>query len=64
MPALTDRPLLKWMGMSMPQATSAAGCPLGYDAKQSPEQKEAARERFAAAHRGESPAQARPALGS
>ncbi|MGE6757184.1 hypothetical protein ACQKGO_04145 [Corallococcus interemptor] len=59
----SGRPLLKWMGMSMPQAASAAGCPLGYDAKQSPEQKEAARMHFAAAHRGESPAQARPALG-
>ncbi|RKG72605.1 hypothetical protein D7W79_27875 [Corallococcus exercitus] len=59
----SGRPLLKWMGMSMPQAASAAGCPLGYDVKQSPEQKEAARQRFAAAYRGESAALARPALG-
>ena len=59
----SGRPLLKWMGMSMPQAATAAGCPLGYDVKQGPEQKEAARQRFADLHRGTGPAAARPALG-
>ena len=53
------RPLLRWMGMSI----KGAGCPLGYDVKASPEQKEAARRNFAAIHRGSSPARARPALG-
>lgn len=55
------RPLLHWMGLSMKGA--GAACPLGYDVKQSPEQKEAARQGFAASHRGARPAGARPSLG-
>lgn len=57
------RPLLQWMGLSMKAAGGGGGCPLGYDVKASPEQKEAARQGFAAAHRGTLPARARPALG-
>jgi hypothetical protein len=53
------RPLLLWMGLSM----KGAGCPLGYDVKASDAQKEAARQGFAALHRGTEPARARPSLG-
>ena len=57
------RPLLQWMGLSMKGMGKGAGCPLGYDVKASPEQREAARQGFAAAHRGAEPARARPSLG-
>ena len=54
------RPLLAMMGR---HGGAKVGCPLGYDVAATPQQKEAARERFASAHRGEGLATARPALG-
>src|SRR4051812_21572403 len=39
------------------------GCPFGYDQAPSPAQRERARAKFAAAHRGEQRAASRPALG-
>jgi len=39
------------------------GCPFGYDKPMSPEQRERARANFASKHRGERPANSRPALG-
>ena len=53
------RPLLAAMGRVM----HGGACPLGYDRAASPAQREAARTRFAATHRGEAPAASRPALG-
>jgi hypothetical protein len=60
------KPLLAVMGraMGMPTAARAGGkCPLGYDVKATPDQKEAARRQFASSHAGTDRAQARPALG-
>ncbi len=54
------RPLLALMGHG---AKKGGACPLGFDVAASPEQKEAARLRFAADHRGEGHAAGRPALG-
>ncbi|MEO7329302.1 MAG: hypothetical protein ABI193_12030 [Minicystis sp.] len=53
------RPLLALMG----HGAAKDGCPFGYDVAASPEQKEAARQRFAASHAGASRASQRPALG-
>ncbi len=59
------RPLLALMGRAMGSRAGKTGgkCPLGYDVKESPEEKEAARRQFAASHAGVDRAQARPALG-
>ena len=54
------RPLLALMGR---HGVMKGKCPLGYDVAQTPEQKEAARQRFAAVHHGDTRAVARPALG-
>jgi len=60
------RPLLavmgRWMGSSM-TAKAGGKCPLGYDVKASPAEKEATRRQFAAVHAGTERAHARPALG-
>lgn len=55
------RPLLAWMGRAM--GKGSASCPLGFDRAATPEQREQARMRFAATHRGTEPAAARPAAG-
>jgi hypothetical protein len=60
------RPLLAVMGrwMGRPAATKTGGkCPLGYDVKADPAEKEAVRRQFAATHAGTERAHARPALG-
>jgi hypothetical protein len=56
------RPLLTWMGAAVGHR-GAGHCPLGYDRAATPEQKEAARTRFAASHAGADAAPHRPALG-
>lgn len=53
------RPLLAGLG----RIFGDAACPLGYDKLASPAERENARRRFAASHRGASPANNRPALG-
>ena len=58
------RPILKWLGMNRyTSAITPGSCPLGYDKKATPEQKEAGRREFAATHAGAELATARPALG-
>jgi hypothetical protein len=57
------RPLLAWLGRTTGLGAKAAGCPLGYDQSATPEQKQAARSRFAATHGGTATALNRPALG-
>jgi hypothetical protein len=54
------RPLLARMASGK---AKGGACPFGYDAAQTPEQKEAKRRAFAAAHAGEGLAASRPALG-
>jgi hypothetical protein len=54
------RPVLRWAARAL---GPAASCPLGYDRAATPEQKEAARARFARAHGGSTTPAARPALG-
>jgi hypothetical protein len=56
------RPLLALMGHGGHGATKG-GCPLGFDKGATPQQRAAARARFAADHHGEGRAAARPALG-
>ena len=56
------RPLLALMGHGA-HGPSAGGCPLGFDRAATPAQRATARARFAADHRGEGRATARPALG-
>jgi hypothetical protein len=53
------RPLLGVLGW----ATGGGVCPLGYDKKATPADREQARARFAATHRGAARADGRPALG-
>ncbi len=61
------RPLLAIMGCCMrggPMAAKKGGkCPLGYDLKGDPAEKEAARRQFAATHAGRGRAEERPSLG-
>lgn len=60
------RPLLRVLGpmLGMGHAHGGSGaCPFGFDVAASPADKEAARARFAARHRGEGAPAARPALG-
>ena len=54
------RPLLAMMGR---HGGAKVGCPLGYDVAATPQEKEAARQRFASAHHGDARASGRPALG-
>jgi hypothetical protein len=53
------RPLLAWMG----GGHAKGGCPFGYDAARTPEERAAALRQFATTHAGEARAAARPALG-
>ena len=55
------QPLLRLLGRVY--SPSSASCPLGYDKQATPEQKDAARKRFADAHPGATVAAGRPALG-
>jgi hypothetical protein len=59
------KPLLALMGRSMGSHEAAKGgkCPFGYDVKESPVAKEAARRQFATSHAGADRAQTRPAFG-
>jgi hypothetical protein len=53
------RPLLALIG----RAVHPGSCPLGYDRKVTPRQREEAASHWAASHRGTAPAPSRPALG-
>ncbi len=55
------RPLMPLVALIEHHGSGA--CPFGYGAKATPEQRERARDVFAASHRGEEVAMARPALG-
>jgi len=57
------RPLLSVIGPVLGMRAGGGKCPLGYDAKATPEQKEATRRRFAASHAGSTRAAERPAFG-
>ena len=60
------RPLLALIGPALGMAKAAPGpqgCPFGFDRAASPAERDARRLRFAALHRGEAVARARPALG-
>jgi hypothetical protein len=55
------RPLLSWVARAA--SGHASACPFGYGRAASPEEREAARARFAASHKGSMLSSSRPALG-
>jgi hypothetical protein len=58
---MAGRPLLRWAARAA--SPHASACPFGYDRGASHEEREAARARFAASHKGATPSSSRPALG-